>query len=331
MIVSIKIFLFILLFFINIKQLESFDTSSIGFKVIQNNGEHIFETGNKYPNLSGLRGGSRITYNRDFQLGGLEFKKKFDNFTIEVNLLGTGWYRRTNNSRDEDFLLGTISRERGSKFSLVPLYLNDTAHTFTGTQNFADANAKSVVNEQRYIVNGRYYLSNINSNSSLKLFTTGTLRYSYYKYYLYDVIQFINNPFYYGPIGNGLSFSNGILSGGLGLGFQYTLGYIDFMSEFLLITGVSNFRDYHVQRDINFIGRGYGEGFIFNSGIKIKISETYHLSVMYEANRLYSEATFSTRGGLSTNDRLSNFFNNFHNYLSYKETNLNLGIHKIFD
>ena len=57
----------------------------IGLVGLRNEGEHIFETGNKYPNLSGIQGGSRITYQRNFNLGGIEggyFKNKFSRLSV---------------------------------------------------------------------------------------------------------------------------------------------------------------------------------------------------------------------------------------------------------
>lgn len=79
----LKVFILIFLFYCNSILADGY----IGLVGVRNEGEHIFETGNKYPNLSGIRGGSRITYQRNFNLGGIEGGYFKTNFPYEVNSL----------------------------------------------------------------------------------------------------------------------------------------------------------------------------------------------------------------------------------------------------
>ncbi|MCB1142703.1 MAG: putative porin [Leptospiraceae bacterium] len=319
-------FLHIFLSFIPIRS-ESY----LGLSSIRNGGEHIFETGNKFPNLSGIRGGSRITYNRNYNLYGINGGWKQNGYLLNFQIHGTGWYRRTSNSRDEDFYLGSISTEKGTKFSLNPLFLNDSAHTFSGSQNFADGHAKSVVNDQRFSVSGRYYpYSNSSSFSDGGFFFNSLFRYTYFKYYLYDVIQFIQRPFFIGPIGQGLSYSLSQSLLGGGGGYRHKFNNLSLEAELFLTLGFSKFRDFHVQRALNFIGNGIGSGFVFRLGGSYSLGDDYSLNLFYEGNRMYSHSNFTTRGGLSADDVISGQLGKYKNYLSTKEANMEFSVMKLF-
>jgi len=297
-----------------------------GLTISKNTGEHIFETGNKYPNLSGIRGGSRITYNRDFYLGGLEFHYLKTKYSIGINFQTTGWYVHTEKmSRDEDFLMGQISTERGKKFSLFPLFLYDTAHTFTGTQNFADGIGKSVVSQNTTDLNFKYYLGKATTDiweSQDGLFLSSSIKHTFFKYYLYDVTQFVNRPFYYGPIGLGLSYTFASLEFAFGLGYFFNFGKVKLETSTHLLFGYLKYRDFHIQRALNFKGIGSGIGFLLQINLLYQLTEVDMIRVGYKAHRLFSESNFKTFGGLTREDVLSNYYGKYHSYITTKEAAL---------
>jgi hypothetical protein len=322
-------FLFFLLFLCNSIYPEGF----IGVVGGRNTGEHVFETGNKYPNLSGIRGGSRITYDRNFHFGGLEGGWVKNRFAIEGKFSTTGWGVKTNNSRDEDFVMGATSIEKGTKLSLIPLFLNDTANTFSGTRNFADGNAKSNVIQHKFDISARYYLgegqgSRWSQKDSFYL-STG-LTHSYFKYQLYDVKQWIAYPLTYAPIGVGLSYTYTFLEVPVGLGYVFNRGKFRFdLSAHLLLT-YSNFRDFHKQRALNFIGSSLGIGFLYKTQIGYKISDDGMIQFSLTGHRQFTEGTFFTKGGLGSEDILSNFLGNYKAYISTKEAFFELSyIHRL--
>lgn len=295
----------------------------------RNGGEHIFETGNKYPNLSGFKGGSRITYDRNYNFGILEGGYFSEKFSFQARVFGTGWTVRTANSRDEDFFLGQISSEKGNKFSVFPPNLNDTAHTFTGTQNFADGHAKSTVNERGTEMYFKYYFGGASAGpfGQNDGFYAGIgFRYNYFKYQLYDVVQWIGSrPVFYGFIGNGLSYSYSTVETPLGGGYQTHFSKFRFDNSLYYIPlSYSKFRDFHVQRALNFIGYGYGNGFIFRSELSYIHDESNSVKLAFEGHRQFTYAQFNTKGGLSNDDILSNFLGNFRSYITTKEAYLSL-------
>jgi len=317
----------LLVFFLYIPALHS--QGYIGILGGKNSGDHIFETGNKYPNLSGIKGGSRITYDRNYNFGGLEGGYSFGKLNIEGKFATTGWSVRTNESRDEDFLMGDISTERRNKFSLSPLFLNDSAHTYTGTQNFADGKAKSTVYEQRMSMFAKYYFSGNSSDpweSKDRFFITFGFRYNYFKYVLYDVTQYVRFPFYYGPIGNGLSYSHSGFEYGGGGGYTMYFGRFRIEPSLILLIGFNRFRDYHVQRDLNFYGENDGLGFIAKLLSSYSISEKTQIRLSYEAHRMFTTGYFRTKGGLNFQDYSSNYVGKFNGNASTKEAYVELGV-----
>lgn len=327
---NLKVFFPILFSFLpaNTSLLKS--ESYLGVLGGRNAGEHIFETGNKFPNLSGIRGGSRITYDRNYNFGGIEGGYSQKQFIIEGKFATTGWNVRTGNSRDEDFFLGQISTERGTKFSAAPLFLHDSAHTYTGTQNFGDGIGPSTVSEYRIQSFIKYYLNDRPASpweTSNGFYFTGGVRYNYFKYVLYDVTQFfaLRDGNFYGPIGNGLSYAHGSLEYGGGAGGILGFGKILVDSSLILLVGRTEFRDFHVQRALNFEGESFGLGFLAKLQISYLLSKTSQLRISYEAHRLYSSGSFGTRGGLNTNDVLSNYLGEFKAYTSTKEAYVEVG------
>ncbi|MEM7179539.1 MAG: putative porin [Spirochaetota bacterium] len=306
----------------------------------RNEGEHIFETGNMHPNLSGIRGGSRITYNRDYNFGGLEFGYLFGKQMLSLGFRTTGWNINPGNSRDEDFVFPTVrgsdvslSRELGSKFSLGEGKFYDTAHTYSGTINFADGHTRSAMSEYALHLQWRYYFGEATPfTPKSQFFLSSGVYYSYFKYYLYDVVQYINSrPIFYGPIGNGLSYAHSYTELPLGLGYAIRLNQWTIEPSVEMMAVFNRFRDFHVQRALNFIGTQSGPGFRFRLALSYLIGTSGVLKVTYHAHRQFTRGQFETRGGLSTDDILSNFLGNFNSYVSTKQAGLEFSYsHKLF-
>jgi hypothetical protein len=291
----------------------------------RNSGEHIFETGNKHPNLSGIRGGSRITYNRNFNYGGLGFLYHTNQLQLTGTFRSTGWYINPGTSRDEDFVMGDISSEKGSKVDIRKGNVYDTAHTYTGTRNFADAMAKTSMSEYSANLKVKYFTNatgDAYDMSSSMFFSFGT-RYTYFKYYLYDVMQFISSrPIFYGPIGNGLSYSYNTLEVPLGIGYRKNL--VENLSIELsldIFLAYNRQRDFHVQRALNFIGYALGSGYIGSINLTY-LTEYGMIGVGLNFHRQFTEGRFKTKGGLSESDIFSNYIGHFRSYVNTKQANL---------
>ncbi|EMJ87506.1 putative porin [Leptospira meyeri] len=321
--------------FSNLPLLFCLTFTSISAEVIwgpsleKSGGEYIFETGNKYPNLSGIRGGSRITFPRTFPLFGIQGIFTQDRWEINGSLKTSGWYQKSGQARDEDFVLGSVSTENGTKIATREWSYRDSATIYSGSRNFADGKGKSTVYENRAEVYGRYYFQNANpnywANGSGFFLSTGA-RYSYFKYLFYDVNQFIDsNPAFYGPIGNGLSFSNDLWEFFFGGGYRYSSGdfYLDlsFMPSF----GRIKTRDFHVQRSINFFSENYGLGWASKAEVGYKINSTWLSYLRINHRRFFSEGRFTSQGGLTMEDIASNLVSGFKSHINIKDFSIEIG------
>ncbi len=300
-----------------------FSQTSISLTAGKNEGEHIFETGNKFANLSGIRGGSRITYPRDFGYLGFQFSQTFERLLFSGKVATTGTSAHTGVARDEDFFLRANSPEDGTKIATKEWSLHDSAHVFSGTQNFADGKGKSAMSEYRIEPNIRYYFGDSSPDiwkSSNGFFFSFGLKYSYFKYYIYDVIQFVaTNPITFGPIGKGLSYSNAVLEIPLGIGYKISGEKIRFEFSFDLLWGVNKFRDFHYWRALNFSGYSGGPGFQYRGDVYYIAQENLMLKFSHAGHRLFQTGNFSTKGGNSFSDLLSNYAGKYSHYLNTKE------------
>ncbi|MCX7999992.1 MAG: putative porin, partial [Leptospiraceae bacterium] len=240
--------------------------------------------------------------------------------------------RTLNKSRDEDFAMGQVTVERGRKFSLLPPFLYDTAHTFSGTVNFADGIAKSTVSEYSLHFGIKYYFSRELSEreSHLGLFLISEPSYAYFKYLLYDVMQFVNRPLFYGPIGIGLSYTHSFSEIPLGLGYTSKHQYFQLELSLQLLVNYFKYRDFHYQRNLNFLGNGAGSGFIYQFILQIPLGHEVSLKLNYRGHRMFGMSPFNAKGGLVESDVLSNFYGKFHSYITTKESSVNISIDKTF-
>ncbi len=293
----------------------------------ENGGQHIFESGTKFPNLSGVKAGSRITYNREFEYGGFELKHWWNTWEFNLGYRSTGKFNRTGEGRDEDFFLGSVSQERGTKIDFRTLSFYDTPYTFTGSQNFADGRGKLKMKQDRISLTARKYFGSSNPDSRKDgqgFFFSGGLHYTYFKYFLYDVNQWIATvPVTYGNIGIGLSYSNSTWEIPAGFGYRYSNGVWILEASFLGTVWYSHFRDYHYQRNLNFIGDSSGYGVETNLGAGY-IIESWLFFLKFTENRLYGSGSFVTKGGLSQEDVTSSYVGSYRNYLSTKQFSVEL-------
>ncbi|TGK03861.1 putative porin [Leptospira semungkisensis] len=300
----------------------------------QNGGQHIFESGTKFPNLSGVKAGSRITYDREFQYGGLELKHWWNSWEIGLGYRTNFKNQRTEQGRDEDFFMGSVTQERGTKIDFRDLSFYDTPYTFTGTQNFADGRGKLKMKQDRISLQARKYFGGSDPDprkAGAGMFISGGAHYTYFKYYLYDVNQWIaTSPVTYGPIGIGLSYSNSTWEFPLGLGYRYSTGTWMLEAGFMGNVWYTHYRDYHYQRNLNFIGNSSGYG-VETHVAGAYILNSWMFSLKLTEYRLYGQGSFQTQGGLNTSDITSNFSGQYRNYLSTKQFAVELQITNFLD
>ncbi|EKR72099.1 putative porin [Leptospira noguchii] len=295
----------------------------------RNGGDNIFETGTKYPNLSGLKGGSRITYARDFNYAGLGFTLRWEKWEADLNIKTTGRYVNAGEGRDEDFFLGDPTVERGTKISTREFSYYDTPYTFIGSRNFADGRGRlSMKNNSQSLILRRYFGDGEADyrKEGKGFYLTGGFQYTFMKYILYDVFQFFDSsPVFLNRIGLGLSFSYSTYEFPLGLGYRYSNGEWVFETSFSGIFWTGHFRDFHYQRALNFIGDVSGFGIDFNIGAG-KIFGNYLMFLKLNEHRLFGDGHFFTKGGLSENDILSQHLGHYKNYMNLKEWNVELSL-----
>jgi len=292
-------------------------------------GEYVFETGNRFPNLSGIRGGSRITFPRNFTQFGL-FGSYFDSkWEVRGSIKTTGWNQNSGEARDEDFVLGNTSQERTTQIATREWSYSDSGHVFSGSRNFADGKGKSTIRQDIIEAYGRYYFNGASPDywkESNGFFITTGLRYSYFKYLLYDVNQFVDSrPIFYAPIGIGLSFSNNLYEFFYGLGYRYSVDKFYLDVSFMPSLGRIITRDFHIQRSINFLSDNYGAGWQSNIEVGYALSESWLSYVRLGHRRFFSEGRFTARGGLSQQDLLSNLSGGFKSHINIKDFSIEIG------
>ncbi len=116
----------------------------------RNLGEQIWEAGSRLPGLysaDGLGSGSRITYRRDFTYGGFNLEQRTGAWRYGLSFATTGWYVDSGGARDEDFKMTIASGVQEGGFNPYTYKFYDSAHTFTGTRNFADARARATLSD----------------------------------------------------------------------------------------------------------------------------------------------------------------------------------------
>ncbi|MCE9596484.1 MAG: putative porin [Spirochaetia bacterium] len=301
-------------------------SSSLGFYRAWNQGETGFELGSQQPALTGVSGGSRITYPRNFAYTGASISLYLNSVALEFAIEGTGPHVRSGTGRDEDFFLNSFSREEEAKISIQEGKFSDRARVFSGGRNWADSNGKTDLYEYRGRIGARFYFNTpadpLAGQGGMYL-KTG-FQYGYSKYTIYDVIQYNQvalirpSPFSFSilPIGTGLTFTN--IQHELSLG----LGYLTFFSPtlgmdiaFLPLVGLTKSRDHHILRGLTFIMENSGAGFIYNADLLFPTSNGMLIRVGVTGHRLYSRGNIHAYGL----DPLYNFLPKQRMHLNTKE------------
>ncbi|WP_407658612.1 putative porin [Leptospira limi] len=301
-----------------------------GPSIEKSGGEYIFETGNKYPNLSGIRGGSRISFPRTFTLFGIQGIYTKDRWEINGKLKTTGWNQKSGEARDEDFFLGTVSTENSTNIATREWSYRDSATVYSGSRNFADGKGKSTIVENRIELFGRYYFQDANPDywkEGSGFFIATGARYSYFKYLFYDVNQYIEStPVFYAPIGLGLSYSNDLWEFFYGGGYRYSKNNLYFDFSFMPSIGRIKTRDFHVQRSINFFSENYGFGWSSKIEVGYQFNPTWLSYFRLNHRRFFSEGRFTSQGGLTVADLTSNLVSGFKSHINIKDFSIELGV-----
>lgn len=293
-------------------------------------GEYLFETGNRFPNLSGIRGGSRISFERDYNFVGLGGKWMKDQWEVSGKFSTTGWAINNGEARDEDFFMNNTSQERAHHIATRELSYHDSTTVYSGTRNFADGIGKSRMNEYGFDIFTRYYLEESKADilqSGDGFFLSTGVKYTYNKYIFYDVTQWIaTNPIFYQPIGLGLSFSSTILEIPFGIGYRWNWEkfYLDTSIHFLF--AYIQTRDFHIQRNINFLSKTGGTGIIATADLGYKFSNRFFGFLRMNQHRFFTKGNFEADGGLSEEDILANFVGKYKAHINTKEYSLELGV-----
>lgn len=299
----------------------------------RNQGEQIFETGSRTPDITGFAGGSRLTYPRNHNFAGLGLA--FIRSPVELHLRGTttGWYIDPGGARNEDFTLPSNSTETRNGFDTGKWRFRDSAYTIAGNQNFADARARTSLSRYDLEVLVRVFpfqmFLPVSARENSGFYLGGAVRYSYAKYYVYDAIQYIRTttgPFL-GPIGIGNSLADAVLEFPVGAGYRYRHGDFTYDALFMLNSGYNRSRDHHIQRAINFrIRQGAGDGFLLRLGVDYSLNRDYKIAARFFGRRYYSRGFIETDGGLGQEALLVGLSGKQQVWLSTKEAGLEFEI-----
>ncbi len=300
----------------------------------RNRGEQIWEAGSRLPGLyseDGLGSGSRITYRRDFTYGGFNLEQRSGAWRTGLAFATTGWYVDSGGARDEDFKMTIASGVQEGGFNPYTFKFYDSAHTFTGTRNFADARTRATVSDYNVLLPLRYYFNPGEFQSGF--FLGGGLRYNYFDFFVYDVIQFVDTtPIFLFPVGEGLRFSNATLELRGGGGYTYYFANrLGFEIGLYGLGGGNRARDFHIQRALNFIvSEAYGSGFAYDVSLLYRFGDYLHLRAGVYGHRYYSRGLMRTTGGFYVPDVLSTFSGPFTVWISTKEAGADFALAYIY-
>lgn len=270
-----------------------------------NQGSTIFEIGSRYPDITGVASGSRITYPRNFATTGFLMSLYMGAFQAVVDVHHTGAGVKSGTGRDEDFVMSLNSRQEGSKINVAEGKFRDNQYVFSGGRNFADSYGKTALQEYGSRLTLRYFPAGkaeaVPRARSWFLGADGT--YSYSKYVIYDSVQYnspslLNAPFPFTllPIGRGLSFTSVAFEIIPGAGFQQSLsdgfGFAVFLGPVL---GFEESRDYHNLRGITFFMANAGAGFYYKAEL-LAHRDRFVIRLSASGHRRYSRGTIHARG-----------------------------------
>lgn len=308
--------------------------TTVRLLVGRNAGEMILETGSKKADLTGFAGGSRLTYNRDFNFIGLGLTTRWNTVELEGRFRTTGYYVDTGLARNEDFALDQYSRQQPSGFDRKTWAYRDTAHTISGSYNFADAYGRSRQSMYDFDLFLRWFFLDDDPESTIGgPYLSLSTGYGYSKYYVYDVIQYLRSTrsFFIGPIGIGNSFSNAVLQFRGGAGWRSDTTPWQFDLGLYIISGYNTARDHHVQRGINFVVyEAYGNGLLMQSALSYRTTESLKLGVSFYFHRYFSHGFMDPRDGHGSDALLTQLTDSQSVWISTKEAGAEFQLNWIF-
>lgn len=270
-----------------------------------NQGTTIFEIGSRYPDITGVASGSRITYPRNFPTTGAEMLLFAGEFASEVNVHYTGPSVRSGTGRDEDFILSLTSRQEGAKFQPERGKFRDNQYVFSGGRNFADSQAKVNLREYGSGLALRFTPGEKAAAVAEETIVFAGLEYAYTysKYNFYDAVQYNSPsllgpgmPFSMTPIGSGLSFTNVIHEAAIGGGVRLPVFESLCLDLFAgPVLGWEESRDFHRLRGITFYMSNAGSGFLYRMQLVSRF-ERVLLRASLSGHRRFSRGTIYARG-----------------------------------
>lgn len=300
----------------------------------RNNGKQILETGSKTPDLTGFAGGSRLTYPRNYNFLGLVGRYNSDFWTFNTRFNTTGWSRRTGNARNEDFILDEQSSIKDSGADYTKWRFRDTPYSITGSKNFADATGKSNMSsydlETEVLFYPFQFFSREKGAQTNGFFIDVGLHYTYFKYYVYDVLQYLKfqGSFFLGPIGYGNSFTNSQIEYPFGAGYKVSIFGVEFLFGIQYINGFNTGKDFHKQRNLNFIlSDSFGNGYNYRMVMEYTLSnQSTVIQTRFYGHHYYSKGILSTKGGLGNEYLIAQSGNSQGFHLATKETGYSISV-----
>ncbi len=302
----------------------------------RNEGKQILETGSKTADSRGFRGGSRLTYPRNLRYFGLEGRYLVPNFIFRGRYTTSGWQVNAGTAENEDFNLFTISSIRDSGYDYKRNRFRDTPYAISGSRNFAYARGKTALFGYDLATRAEWYWQDSKGEEQLGFFLSVGLSYAYFKYEVYDVMQWIrqsNGGFLYVPIGTGNSFTNNQIEYPIGLGYAFAYRTWRFQGSLEYNNGYNTGKDYHKQRQINFrIKNTYGNGYNLLLGAEHSFADSpeWMLAFQLRAHHYYSKGEIGVYGGIGTEYILTLAGATQGVFLSTKETSGEISILRRF-
>ncbi|MDH5655654.1 MAG: putative porin [Spirochaetia bacterium] len=307
----------------------------LSFEVGRNSGKYIEETGQKTANnLNGFSGGSRITYPRNFTYFGIGINWYLRKFELISKFRAVEGMKNTGTGRDEDFYLDQFSTAKGAKIAIHEGKFYDSAHTFTGTRNFADAKGTMSLKEYSVQPAVRYYFKS-DPHLNGGFFLQAGYNYTFSFYRMDDIVQYLEPPIdqeksiYYIP-GKVLTLSVNSHEYLLGAGYRLQRKLWSLEFSFIPLLSYSESRDRHVLRFINFFIQTEGSGFLLSTKFSLYASDSLFFGIEYLSHRNYQYGTINSRGGVTPEDIISNFLGPGKIYMNLKEASVNLSVTKRF-
>lgn len=270
--------------------------------------------------------GSRISYIHQTPETGLGASFFLRRFMFQAQFSSSIRSSNKGSGRDEDFyMLPGYSGTHTPKYDYQKLKVEDTAHTYYGTWNFADSRSDLKTHTGRTETAIRYYL-NGRPESSGGFYMKAGLNYDYRKYEFQNTLQLFQRSsqltFVYltGPT---LKFRMETWEYALGAGYTFKKNKHTFDASFLPLLSFSNAEDEHIYRLALFYMGTKGNGFNFKLNYKYLLNSSFFAGIGIEQQRVYQKGVMGIRGGTTRYEYAATIFRGYSRiYLNEKEGTL---------